>query len=55
MVKNKVEGGDITKFLNVWDKEAYDLKVELKKIHLKQKKEQVIFQKKEGFTFRVQK
>jgi len=55
MVKDKIEGGDITKFLNAWDKEAYDLKVELKKIYLKQKKEQVIFQKKEEFTFRAQK
>ena len=55
MVKDKVEGGDITKFLNAWDKETYDLIAELKKIHLKQKKEQVIFQKKEEFTFRAQK
>ena len=55
MVKDKVEGGDITEFLNSWDKEAYDLKVELKKIHLKQKKEQVIMRKKEGFAFRAQK
>ena len=53
MVKVKVKDGDIAKFLNAWDKEAYDLKVELKKIHLKQKKEQVIFRKREGFTFRV--
>ena len=51
MVKDKVEGGSITKFLHSWDKEAYDLKAELKKIHLKQKKEQVIIQKKNGVTF----
>ena len=55
MRKVKVEGGDIMKFLNAWDKDAYDLKVELKKIHLKQKKEQVIMRKKEGFAFRAQK
>jgi hypothetical protein len=50
----KVKGKDIIKFLNAWDKKAYDLNVELKKMHQKQKKEQVILQKKEGFTFRVQ-
>ena len=55
MVKVKVKGGEITEFLNAWDKEVYDLNVKLKKIHLKQKKEQVIFRKKEGFTFRVHK
>ena len=38
MVKVKDKGGDITKFLNAWDKEAYDLNVELKKMHQKQKK-----------------
>ena len=54
-MKVKIKNRDLTKFLNAWDKEAYDLKVELKKIHLKQKKEQVIFQKKEGFTFKAQK
>ena len=42
-------------FFHAWDKEVYDLNVKLKKIHLKQKKEQVIFRKKEGFTFRVHK
>ena len=55
MVKVKAKGDNITEFLNTWDKESYDLEVELKKIHLKQKKEQVILQKKDGFTFRVQK
>ena len=51
MVIVKVKGGDITKFLNAWDKNAYDLNVELKKIHQKQKKEQVILRKKKGVTF----
>ena len=55
MVKVKVKGGDITKFLNAWDKNAYDLNVELKKINLKQKKEQVFLLKKGGFAFRVYK
>ena len=49
MVKVKV--GDITKFLSAWDKNAYDLNVELKKIHQKQKKEQVILRKKKGLAF----
>ena len=52
MVQDKVKDRDITKFLNSWDKEAYDLEIELKKMHLKQKKEQVFLRKKEGFTFR---
>ena len=55
MVKVKFKNGDIAKFLNVWDKEAYDLNVELKKMHLKQKKEKVILRKKKGFTFRIHK
>ena len=55
MVKAKVKGGEITKFLNAWDKEVYDLNVKLKKMRLKQKKEQVIFRKKERFAFRVHK
>lgn len=55
MVKVKFKNGDIAKFLNVWDKEAYDLNVELKKMRLKQKKEQVILQKKKGVTFRLHK
>ena len=55
MVKVKVKGGNIIKFLDAWDKKAYDLKLELKKILLKQKREQDILQKKEGFAFRVHK
>ena len=55
MVKVKDKDGDITKFLNAWDKEACDLNLELKKMHLKQKKEQVILRKKEGLTFRAHK
>ena len=55
MVKVKVEDGGLTKFLDAWDKKAYDLNVKLKKMHQKQKKEQVILRKKEGFTFRVHK
>ncbi len=38
MVNGKVKNGDITKFLSAWDKEAYDLNVELKKNALKAKK-----------------
>ena len=55
MVKVKARGGDISKFLNTWDKEIYDLNVEIKKLLLKQKKEQVILRKKEGLTFRAYK
>ena len=55
MVKIKVKGVDITEFLNDWDKKVYVLNVELKKINLKQKKEQVISRKKEGLTFRAHK
>ena len=55
MVKVKVRGENLSKFLNSWDKEIYDLSEELKKIKLKQKKEQLVIQKKEGFTFRLQK
>ena len=47
----KVKDRDITKFLNAWDKKAFDLNVELKKIFLKQKKEQLTVRKNEGFTF----
>ena len=32
MVKVKVKNGDITQFLHAWDREAYDLNLELKKI-----------------------
>ena len=52
MVKVKVKSVDITEFLSAWDKKAHDLNAELKKMHLKQKKEQVFLRKKEGFTFR---
>ena len=55
MVKIKVKSGDLTRFLKAWDREAYDLNVELKKMHQKQKKEQVILRKKEGLAFRVHK
>ena len=51
MVKDKVTGDRLAKFLNIWDKEVYNLNVELKKINTKQKKEQVIIQKKNGVTF----
>ena len=55
MVKVKVKGDNLSKFLNTWDKEIYDLNVELRKINLKQKKENLVIQKKEGFTFRLHK
>jgi len=55
MVKVKVNDENLSKFLNIWDKDIYDLNVELKKINLKQKKEQLVIQKKEGFTFRMHK
>ena len=38
MVKVKVKNGDITHFLHAWDREAYDLNLELKKNALKTKK-----------------
>ena len=50
MVKVKVKDGDITKFLNTWDKNAYDLNVELKKIHQKQKRASYLTKEK-GVTF----
>jgi|TARA_B100001964_G_C14222422_1_gene595954 hypothetical protein len=53
MVKIKVK--DIAKFLNTWDREIYDLNMVLKKMNKKQKKEQLILQKKEGHTFGVHK
>jgi hypothetical protein len=53
MVKIKVKNGDITQFLYAWDREAYVLNLELKKILLKQKKRQVSPRKKEGHTFRA--
>ena len=55
MVRVKVKGGGITKFLKAWDKEVYDLNVELRKINLKQKKEKLVIRKKEGFVFRQHK
>ena len=55
MVKAKVKGEYLSKFLNVWDKEICDLNVELRKINLKQKKEQRVMQKKEGLSFRLHK
>ena len=55
MVKVKVKGENLSKFLNSWDKEIYDLNVELRKINLKQKKEQLVLRKKEGITFRLNK
>ena len=55
MVKVKVKGDNLSKFLNTWDKEIYDINVELRKINLKQKKEQQVVRRKEGFTFRPHK
>ena len=37
MVKFKVKGENLHKFLNAWDKEVYDLDVEVRKINLKHK------------------
>ena len=53
MVKVKVKNGDITQFLHAWDREAYDLNLELKKMLLKQKKGKAFPRKKEGHTFRA--
>ena len=55
MVKVKVQGENLYKFLNSWDKEIYDLSEELRKINLKQKKEQLVIRKKEGLEFRLRK
>ena len=55
MEKVKVKGDNLSKFLNNWDREIYDLNLELRKISLKQKKEQLVIRKKEGFTFRLNK
>ena len=55
MVKVKLKSDNLSKFLNTWDKEIYNLNSELRKINLKQKKEQLVIQKKEEFTFRLQK
>ena len=55
MVKVKLQGDNLFKFLNTWDKENYDLNAELRKINIKQKKEQIIIRKKEGLVFRLHK
>ena len=55
MVKVKVKGENLSKFLNAWDKEIYYLNLELRKINIKQKKNQLVIQKKEGLTFRLHK
>ena len=55
MVKFKVKGENLYKFLNAWDKEVYDLDVEVRKINLKHKKEELVKRKKEGLTFRLHK
>ena len=55
MVKVEVKGDNLSKFLNNWDKDVYDLNVELRKINLKQKKEKLITRKKEGLIFRLHK
>ena len=55
MVKVKVRGENLSKFLNSWDKEIYYLSEELRKINLKQKKEQLIIRKKEGLVFKLHK
>ena len=55
MVKFKVKGENLHKFLNAWDKEVYDLDVEVRKINLKHKKEALVKRKKEGLIFRLYK
>ena len=55
MVKVKVKGENLSKFLHSWDKDICDLNEELKKINLKQKKEQLVIRKKEGHLFRLHK
>ena len=55
MEKVKVRGANLSKFLNSWDKEIYDLSEELRKINLKQKKEQLVIRKKEGLAFKLRK
>ena len=55
MVKVKVKGENLSKFLKAWDKKVYDLNVELRKINLKQKKERLVIGKKEEFVFRLHK
>ena len=51
MLRIKAKGNDLSKFLKIWDKEVYELNVELRKIYLKQKKEQLVIQKKEELVF----
>ena len=53
MVKDKVKSGDITQFLHAWDRKAYDLNLELKKMLSKQKKGKTFPRKKEGHSFRA--
>jgi len=53
MVNGKVKNGDITQFLQTWDRESDELNAELKKILLKQKKGKAFPRKKEGQTFRA--
>tara|TARA_B100000315_G_scaffold182063_1_gene170926 strand:- start:222 stop:389 length:168 start_codon:yes stop_codon:yes gene_type:complete len=55
VTKVKVNGENLSKFLKAWDKEVCDLNVELRKINLNQKKEQLIIRKKEGLIFRIHK
>ena len=55
MVKVSFKNENITKFLSTWDKEVYNLNLELRKINLKQKKEQIILQKNKEFVFRTHK
>ena len=55
MVKVKVKGDNLSKFLNTWYKEICDLNVELRKINLKQKKGHLVIRKKEGLAFRLHK
>ena len=45
MAKDKVK--NITKFLNSWDKEIYNLNIKLKQMNQRQKRENVILRKKE--------
>ena len=49
MVKVKVKGDNLYKFLNNWDKEVYDLSIELRKINLKQKKKKLIIKKRRTY------
>ena len=55
MAKDKVRSENLSKFLQAWDKELYDLNLKLRKINLKQKKEQLVIRKKDGHVFRLHK